>query len=118
MPITGTHSTLTFRRSTAQGVLQSILKKGKSSGNVAPGKLSPIAAHGVLPNYAGHATASLTPTIANTTSPRGFGTKTETNDVQLATRAVEKRGENRHPASNLFEDQNQRASLRNTNFTR
>ncbi|KAJ3484157.1 hypothetical protein NLG97_g7126 [Lecanicillium saksenae] len=48
---------------------QSMLNKGKSSGHVAPSTISAATAQGVLPQYRGHATAYLTPTIANTSTP-------------------------------------------------
>jgi hypothetical protein len=80
-------------------VWHNMLKNGKSSANAAPGKVSPMTAQGVLPNYSGHATASLTPTIANTTSSRGPGTKAgDLSNVRSAQGSAEKRGENRPPA--------------------
>ncbi|KAF7553359.1 hypothetical protein G7046_g7125 [Stylonectria norvegica] len=84
---------------THNDIWQSMLKKGKSSANVVPGKISSTTAQGVLPNYAGHATASLTPAIANTTvTPREAGTKLgEAVDNGLTHGATEKRGENRPP---------------------
>lgn len=42
-----------------------MLKKGKSSAGAVQGSVSSTTAHGVLPQYSGHATAALTPTIAN-----------------------------------------------------
>lgn len=80
-------------------VWQNMLKNGKSSANAAPGKVSPMTAQGVLPNYSGHATASLTPTIANTTSSRSPGTKVgDLSNVRSVQGGTEKRGENRPPA--------------------
>ena len=82
-----------------------MLKKGKSSAGAVLGAVSATTAQGVLPQYAGHATASLTPTIANNrgASPRanlakshdGFNTKT--NDLMQ-----EHRGENCPPDFNKF----------------
>ncbi|CAH0041477.1 unnamed protein product [Clonostachys solani] len=46
-------------------IWSSMLNKGNSSAGAVPGAVSTTTAQGVLPQYAGHATASLTPTIAN-----------------------------------------------------
>lgn len=46
-----------------------MLKNGKTSSNAVPGTVSSTTVQGVLPNYSGYATASLTPTIANSTTP-------------------------------------------------
>lgn len=68
-----------------------------------------MTAQGVLPNYSGHATASLTPAIANTTSSRGPGSKhSEPNDARLI---AEKRGENRPPAENIVDESAHGAGL-------
>ncbi|KAJ6784488.1 hypothetical protein PWT90_03653 [Aphanocladium album] len=48
---------------------QSMLNKGKSSGHLVPSTISSATAQGVLPQYRGHATAYLTPAIANTSTP-------------------------------------------------
>jgi hypothetical protein len=45
------------------------LRKGKSSGSALPGTISSTTARGVLPQYRGHASAYLVPTIANTAAP-------------------------------------------------
>ncbi|EGX94225.1 hypothetical protein CCM_02496 [Cordyceps militaris CM01] len=50
-------------------IWQSMLHKGKSSGQLVPSTISSATAQGVLPQYRGHATAYLTPTIANTSTP-------------------------------------------------
>ncbi|UNI19839.1 hypothetical protein JDV02_005986 [Purpureocillium takamizusanense] len=50
--------------------LTSMFKKSKSSSVAVPGTISSTTARGVLPHYAGHATASLTPAIANTPNGR------------------------------------------------
>ncbi|CAI6097055.1 unnamed protein product [Clonostachys chloroleuca] len=42
-----------------------MLNKGNSSAGAVPGAVSTTTAQGVLPQYSGHATASLTPTISN-----------------------------------------------------
>ncbi|XWW97760.1 hypothetical protein V2A60_005747 [Cordyceps javanica] len=49
-------------------IWQSMLNKGKSSGQLVPSTISSATAQGVLPQYRGHATAYLTPTIANTST--------------------------------------------------
>ncbi|KAG6002533.1 hypothetical protein E4U21_002993 [Claviceps maximensis] len=46
-------------------VWQRVWKRNKTSVTAVPGTVSSMTAKGVLPNYAGHATASLTPAIAN-----------------------------------------------------
>ena len=69
-----------------------------------------MTAQGVLPNYSGHATASLTPTIANTTLSRGVGMKAgELSNGRPAQPGAEKRGENRPPKDIVDE------SLQSTN---
>ncbi|CAM1509171.1 Fc.00g029100.m01.CDS01 [Cosmosporella sp. VM-42] len=84
------------------GVWQNMMRKGKSSVIAVPVKVSPMTAQGVLPNYAGHATASLTPAIANTVSSRSSSTKFgETNETGSIKTASEKRGENRRPGVNV-----------------
>ncbi len=45
-----------------------MLNKGKSSGQLVPSTISSATAQGVLPQYRGHATAYLTPTMANTSA--------------------------------------------------
>ena len=45
------------------------MRKGKSSGSALPGTISSTTARGVLPQYKGHASAYLAPTIANTAAP-------------------------------------------------
>ncbi|OAA74775.1 hypothetical protein LEL_08356 [Akanthomyces lecanii RCEF 1005] len=50
-------------------IWQSMLNKGKSSGQLVPSTISSATAQGILPQYRGHATAYLTPTIANTSAP-------------------------------------------------
>ncbi|PNY26406.1 Uncharacterized protein TCAP_03663 [Tolypocladium capitatum] len=80
-------------------IWQSMLKKGKSSSAAVPGTVSSMTARGVLPNYTGHATASLTPTIANTTvSPKGNSRKPgESGDGGSASPDGETKLENRPP---------------------
>ncbi|KAF7545475.1 hypothetical protein G7Z17_g9151 [Cylindrodendrum hubeiense] len=99
----------TKSRKSGNTILSTMLKKGKTSANVAPGKVSPTTAQGVLPNYAGHAAASLTPTIANTTpTPRGQCTKVgETNNIRSST---EKRVENRPPVDRRLDESRRGAS--------
>jgi hypothetical protein len=78
-------------------------RRGKTSANAVAGQVSPMTAQGVLPHYSGHATASLTPAIANTTSnSRGAGAKLgETYTIPSTNTAAEKRGENKPPTDLL-----------------
>ncbi|PHH75659.1 hypothetical protein CDD82_4359 [Ophiocordyceps australis] len=80
-------------------IWQTMLKKGKSSGTAVPGTVSSMTARGLLPNYAGHATASLTPAIANSSvSPKNHGLKSgELGDASSVNPGEDKRVENRPP---------------------
>ncbi|KAI8673441.1 hypothetical protein NCS55_00664300 [Fusarium keratoplasticum] len=80
-------------------IWSSMRRRGKTSANAVAGQVSPMTAQGVLPHYSGHATASLTPAIANTTSnSRGAGAKLgETYTIPSTNTAAEKRGENKPP---------------------
>ncbi|KAF4975454.1 hypothetical protein FZEAL_7751 [Fusarium zealandicum] len=91
-------------------------KKGKTSANVIASKVSPMTAQGVLPHYTGHAAASLTPAIANTTpNSRGSSAKLgEANEIGSANTGAEKRGENR-PPTGLLEHQMRSVSLQDKN---
>lgn len=81
-------------------IWNTMLKKGKSSGAAVPVTVSSMTARGVLPNYAGHATASLTPTIANTfVSPKGASRKPGESGDSEAAKPDEKKVENRPPNS-------------------
>lgn len=85
-------SQLTICSKTHNEIWTSMLKKGKSSAGAVQGTVSSTTAHGVLPQYSGHATLALTPTIANKTSlPRAHNSKA----VEVESRAIE--GENRPP---------------------
>ncbi|PFH57534.1 hypothetical protein XA68_14902 [Ophiocordyceps unilateralis] len=98
------------RNKNPNDILQSMLKKGKSSGAAIPGTVSSMTAQGVLPNYAGHATASLTPAIANApVSPqRGSSRKPAgSGDAGSAASQDEEKAENRPPTGN-----NAKGSLR------
>lgn len=76
-----------------------MLRKGKSSANAVPGTVSSTTVQGVLPNYTGHATAYLTPTLANTAaSPRPSPKTGET--VDMMTFAPDKE-ENMPPAEQM-----------------
>lgn len=78
-----------------------MLKKGKSSGSAIPGTVSSTTARGVLPNYSGHATASLTPAIANA-SPKDSCLKTgEVGEAGSTSTDEEKKVENRPPSNNV-----------------
>ncbi|KAH6971749.1 hypothetical protein BKA56DRAFT_693372 [Ilyonectria sp. MPI-CAGE-AT-0026] len=102
-------------RKSGNTILNSMLRKGKTSANVAPGKVSPTTAQGVIPNYAGHAAASLTPAIANTTpTSRGhFAKATETNNPRSAT---ERRSENRPPVDRRLDDSRRGVSRQGKGF--
>ena len=101
-PLPMSHQPSTLPRSkNSNEIWQSMLKKGKSSSAAIPGTVSSMTARGVLPNYTGHATASLTPTIANTTvSPKGGDSRKprESGNGGSASSDVEMRLENRPPA--------------------
>jgi hypothetical protein len=84
-------------------------KNGKTSANVVAGQVSPMTAQGVLPHYAGHATASLTPAV--TTNSRGNSAKLgDMNASPTANITVGRREENRPPLE-LLDQQLRGASL-------
>lgn len=57
-------------------IWQRVWKRNKASATAVPGTVSSMTAKGVLPNYAGHATASLAPAIAHSSSsPKGSSSK-------------------------------------------
>ncbi|KAK2694240.1 hypothetical protein QWA68_007891 [Fusarium oxysporum] len=71
-------------------------KNGKTSANVVAGRVSPMTAQGVLPHYAGHATASLTPAV--TTNSCGNSARLgDVNASPTANITVGRREENRPP---------------------
>lgn len=76
---------LTCNRQNARNeILQSMLRKGKTSANAVPGTVSSTTVQGVLPQYAGHATAYLAPTLANTSvSPRASPKTGQAGNVSL-----------------------------------
>ncbi|KPM39336.1 hypothetical protein AK830_g7252 [Neonectria ditissima] len=96
-------------RNGSNTILSNMLKKGKTSAVVAPGKVSPTTAHGLIPNYAGHATASLAPTIANTagTSRAQYVKGGEVNNVGAD---PAKRAENLPPVDRRLEETRRGAS--------
>ncbi|KGQ03735.1 hypothetical protein BBAD15_g11026 [Beauveria bassiana D1-5] len=53
---------------TRNEIWQSMLNKGKSSGQLVPSTISSATAQGVLPQYRGHAAAYLAPTMANSST--------------------------------------------------
>lgn len=69
-----------------------MLKKGKSSAGAVQGTISSTTAHGVLPQYSGHATAALTPTVANKSAIR----RAHNNKV-IEVEVAPTEGENRPP---------------------
>ncbi|KAK5997286.1 hypothetical protein PT974_02641 [Cladobotryum mycophilum] len=83
-------------------IWQSMLRRGTSSANAIQGTVSSMTAQGVLPQYAGHATASLTPAITNTSvSPRSSAARSGNNrETGSANPAAEKQVENRPPGEN------------------
>ncbi|KAI8718421.1 hypothetical protein NCS52_00621000 [Fusarium sp. LHS14.1] len=93
-------------------IWSSMRRRGKTSANAVAGQVSPMTAQGVLPHYSGHATASLTPAIANTTSnSRGAGARLgETYTIPSTNTAAEKRGENK-PPTDLLRQQLRSVSL-------
>ena len=76
-----------------------MLKKGHANAAAVPGSITSTTAQGVLPHYTGHATASLTPTIANkAASPRNATQKAgEFVEAKIANSVSHKRGENCPP---------------------
>lgn len=79
-------------------------KKGKASANAVASKVSSTTAQAVLPNFTGHAAASLAPNIANAV-PRGSSTKlSDMNGAQLTQPVATNRGENQPPANVNVED--------------
>lgn len=82
-----------------------MLKKAPASANAAPSTLTSTTVQGLLPNYAGHATASLAPTITNrTTSPRKFAKVGDGLDSKRSGPFSQKRGEENCPPSESFDD--------------
>ncbi|KIE02584.1 hypothetical protein MAJ_01618, partial [Metarhizium majus ARSEF 297] len=81
---------------TRNEIWHSMWKRSKSSATAVPGTVSSMTARGVLPNYAGHATASLTPTIANaSTSPKGASSKLSPADDNTSSNIRHSKMENR-----------------------
>lgn len=82
-----------------------MIKKGSPSSNVLPGEVTSTTAQGYLPHYGSHAAAaSLTPTIANTSSSRGSVGKASESDDKSGNMAPvpEQRGENRPPVDDVL----------------
>ncbi|KUI67279.1 hypothetical protein VM1G_03198 [Cytospora mali] len=80
---------------------QSMLKRGLTNSDVLPSAVSSTTAQGYLPQFTGHATASLSPTISGTIgSPsRGSPAKdAEVNSTGTSTFMAPKTGENAPPA--------------------
>ncbi|EQL01386.1 hypothetical protein OCS_02899 [Ophiocordyceps sinensis CO18] len=91
-------STDVCRSKNSNEIWQSMLRRGKSSGAAVPGTVSSMTAQGVLPNYAGHATASLTPAFANTTiSPKASYKPGDSGDAGPTGQEEDKKVENRPP---------------------
>ncbi|KAI1460908.1 hypothetical protein F4805DRAFT_478000 [Annulohypoxylon moriforme] len=83
-----------------------MLKRGSASGTALPSAVSSTTATGYLPQYHGHAAASLGPTISNAngsttqTSPEG----SKTADRASSHLSAEKVGENRRPSETRSEE--------------
>jgi hypothetical protein len=83
---------------TRNEIWQSLWKRSKSSATVVPSTVTSMTARGVLPNYAGHATASLTPTIASaSTSPIGSLPKLSPAEGNILSEVRHGKVENRPP---------------------
>lgn len=83
-----------------------MLKRGKSSGHLAPGTVSSTTVQGVLPQYAGHATASLTPAIVNSAC-HARATLGKTGDIAehaLNTSRNERKRENLPPVGSTADE--------------
>jgi hypothetical protein len=89
---------------------QSVLKKGKTSANATLGTVSSTTAQGVLPHYTGHATAYLTPTIANASIRSAKAKAGDADHDERGSDTPEKKGENLPP-----NDQSHRHNLRGNN---
>ncbi|RYO89668.1 hypothetical protein DL766_004068 [Monosporascus sp. MC13-8B] len=78
---------------------QTVLKKGSASGTALPSAISSTTATGYLPQYFGHAAASLSPAILNATgSPaRGGEAKLSERDSGVSQGTADMLGENRPP---------------------
>ncbi|ODA82027.1 hypothetical protein RJ55_00532 [Drechmeria coniospora] len=96
----GRKNTCISKSKSSGDMLPTMLKKGKSSGTAVPGTVSSMTARGVLPNYAGHATASLSPAIATiSASPKNVCPRTAgPGDAGGVGRYEETKMENRPPA--------------------
>lgn len=64
---------------------QSMLKRGLTSSDVLPNTVSSAIAHGYLPNFSGHAAASLSPTISGTISSPSRGSPSKDNETSNGT---------------------------------
>ena len=82
-----------------------MLKKAPASANAIPSTLTSTTVQGLLPNYAGHATASLAPTITNrSTSPRKIAQVTDGLDSKRSGLVSQRRGEENCPPSESFDN--------------
>lgn len=83
-----------------------MLKKGPTSANAVPGAISSTTAQSVLPHYAGHATASLAPTIANqAVSPRSLVSKSsDQGERKVSGPAAGKSDENSPPYKTAIDE--------------
>lgn len=82
-----------------------MLKRGLTSSDVLPSAVSSTIAHGYLPQFNGHAAASLNPTISGSIGSPSRGTPSRTNEydaicgsgISSPSFIAEKRGENCPP---------------------
>ncbi|ROV89202.1 hypothetical protein VMCG_09912 [Cytospora schulzeri] len=80
---------------------QSMLKRGLTNSDVLPSAVTSTTAHGLLPQFIGHATASLSPTISGTVGSPSRGSpakEPEANSTGTSTFMAPKTGENAPPA--------------------
>ncbi|KAK0389903.1 hypothetical protein NLU13_3476 [Sarocladium strictum] len=91
-------------KSHSNEIWRSMLKKGKTSGNVVPGAVSSTTVQGVLPQYSGYASASLAPAIANSTTPPprlALGKAIDVVDGTASAAIADRKRENRPPQSTM-----------------
>lgn len=60
---------------------QSMLKRGLTSSDVLPSTVSSTTAHGFLPQFSGHAAASLSPSLSGTISSPSRGSPSKDNEI-------------------------------------
>ncbi|OTB04179.1 hypothetical protein M426DRAFT_23045 [Hypoxylon sp. CI-4A] len=85
---------------------QTLLKRGAANRGVLPGAVSSTTATGLLPQYNGHAAASLGPTVSNTSNPTRAPAegRDKAVDHEVSPLPTKKVGENRPPKESRSED--------------